>query len=115
MIINARDFIRPEIQNLETVENTVKEILTDIKTNGDVAVNYWSNKIDGRDAKVINLLPFERYELDDELAEAIKIAYQRIQLFCEFQAKDLNNDSFTDDIGEFGYLYQPIELSLIHI
>ena len=109
MIINARDFIRPEIQNLETVENTVKEILTDIKTNGDVAVNYWSNKIDGRDAKVINLLPFERYELDDELAEAIKIAYQRIQLFCEFQAKDLNNDSFTDDIGEFGYLYQPIE------
>ena len=109
MIINAKDFIRAEIHNLQAVEKTVKKILTDIKNNGDVAVNQWSNKIDGREATLINLLPFGEYELELELAESIKIAYQRIRSFCEFQAKDLNNDSYTDVIGEFGYLYQPIE------
>jgi len=109
VIINAKDFIRAEIHNLQAVEKTVKKILTDIKNNGDVAVNQWSNKIDGREATLINLLPFGEYELELELAESIKIAYQRIRSFCEFQAKDLNNDSYTDVIGEFGYLYQPIE------
>ena len=103
------DFVRPSIKNLQTVENTVKKILDDIQTKGDDAVNQWSQKIDGRNAKIINLLPFEQYKLDTELSEAIKIAHQRIRIFAEFQAKDLYTDSFTDGFGEFGYLYQPIE------
>jgi len=109
VIINAKDFIRPEIKNLESVESTVQTILTDIRKNGDKAVNLWSNKIDGCDAELIDLLPFEDYKLDNELAQAIQVAYQRIKAFSQFQAKDLTNDSFNDGVGEFGYIYQPIE------
>lgn len=109
MYINAKDFVRPKIEDLKTVENTVKTILDDIQTQGDTAVHQWSKKIDGNGAKIIKLLPFEKYNLEFELAVAIKIAYQRIRAFSEFQAKDLNNQSFTDDCGEFGFLYQPID------
>ncbi|MFK8012600.1 MAG: histidinol dehydrogenase [Marinicellaceae bacterium] len=109
MFIKAKDFIRPTISNLQTVEGTVKTILDDIKTHGDKSVNHWSNKIDGCHAKIIPLLAFDDYELDTELAEAIKFAHKRIKVFSEFQSKDLTNDHYTDDIGDFGYIYQPIE------
>lgn len=108
-IIMAEDFKRPVIENLKAVENTVTNILKDIKTNGDNAVNQWSKKIDGQSAEFIKLLPFDEYNLEPELAAAIKTAYKRIKEFCQFQLKDLNNDDFSDDFGTFGYSYQPIE------
>jgi len=108
-IIDAKDFIRPELVNKSTIEETVKTILQDIQENGDSSVNYWSQKIDGQKAQLISLKPFEEYDLTSELSQSIKFAYNRIKTFCKFQIKNLNNDSFKDNIGEFGYIYQPIE------
>lgn len=109
MIIKAEDFKRPEINNRQTVENTVKLILSDIQAHGDKAVNQYSEQIDGFAAQIIPLLPFAEYNLGTELTQAMTAAHRRIQRFAEFQKKDLSNDSFTDECGDFGYVYQPIE------
>ena len=108
-IIQAKDFKRAELKDNQQIEKTVAEILNDIRTNGDKAVNSWSQKIDGQKAKLITLKAFDDYDLEPKLANAIKFAYQRIKTFCEFQAKDLKNDAFNDGFGEFGYKYLPIE------
>ncbi|MCF6287818.1 MAG: histidinol dehydrogenase [Proteobacteria bacterium] len=108
-IINASEFKRSEIDNLQEVAEIVKIILKDIQTNGDVAVNQWSSKIDGQQAQIIKLLPFADYQLDADLSFAIKTAHTRIQRFCLFQIQNLNNCTFNDDFGTFGYIYQPIE------
>lgn len=108
-ITNAENFIRPRLKNQQAITEKVKTILKDIRQNGDFAVNQWSQKIDGIPARKIRLKPFEHYDLGAELELAIKKSYQRIKNFCEFQIKDLNNDSFNDGFGEFGYIYQPIE------
>lgn len=109
-IIQANKFTRPVIENLQTVEITVAKILKDIETNGDSAVNRWNKKIDGQHATFIKLLPFDEYNLEPEVANAIKSAYDRIKKFCEFQMKNLQNDNFSDNFGTFGYIYQPIEV-----
>jgi histidinol dehydrogenase len=108
-IIKAQDYKRAELKDNQQIENTVAEILGDIRNNGNVAVDSWSQKIDGQKGKLITLKTFEDYQLRPELAQAIKTAHQRIRVFCEFQAKDLKNASFNDDFGEFGYKYQAIE------
>ncbi len=108
-IIQAKDFKRAELKDNQQIEDTVAEILNDIRSNGGMAVDSWSQKIDGQKGKLIALKAFEDYGLKPELSEAIKIAYKRIKAFCEFQAKDLKNDSFNDGFGDFGYIYQPIK------
>ena len=108
-IIQAKDFKRAELKDNQKIDKTVAEILNDIRINGDKAVNSWSQKIDGKQAEFIKLKTFDDYNLEAQLAKAIKIAYQRIKAFCEFQAKDLKNDAFNDGFGEFGYKYLPIE------
>jgi len=108
-IILAQDYQRAELKDNQKIEQTVATILEDIRTNGDVAVNQWSEKIDGQKGQFIALKPFEDYPLEADLALAIKTAYQRIKTFCEFQIKDLKDASFTDEYGQFGYCYVPIE------
>lgn len=107
--IQAKDFVRPVFKNQQAVQNKVKTILDDIQLNGDSAINNWSNEIDGKAAQIITLKNFDEYKLDRELATAIKFAYERIENFCQFQMKNLKNDTFIDDFGEFGYIYQPIK------
>ncbi|WP_099018228.1 histidinol dehydrogenase [Marinicella litoralis] len=57
----------------------------------------------------MDLLPFDDYAIDQGLKDAIKSAYRRIQKYCQFQIKDLKNDQFSDEMGDFGFVYQPIE------
>ena len=108
-VIKAADYVRPALKDNQQVAATVSEILTDIKNEGDEAVDRWTEQIDGRQAGYITLKPFDEYDLSDELKASIQFAYQRIKNFCQFQIKDLKSDAFSDDIGEFGYIYQPIE------
>ncbi len=108
-IIQAKDFKRAELKDNQHIKKTVGEILNDIRTNGDKAVDSWSQKIDGQKGKPITLKAFADYRLKPELAQAIQSAHKRIKDFSEFQAKDLKNDTFNDGFGEFGYKYQAIE------
>lgn len=108
-IISAADYVRPALKDSQQVVETVAQILSDIKTESDAAVDRWTEQIDGRKAGYIQLKPFDEYDLSDDLKASIQFAYQRIKNFCQFQAKHLSNDQFSDDIGDFGYIYQPIE------
>lgn len=102
-------YVRPSFKNQEKIETTVTTILDKIKNHGDKAVQAISQKIDQQDAAYIELKPFDEYELEDGLKEAVKSAHMRIKKFCQFQMKTLKNDSFTDEMGDFGFSYQPIE------
>lgn len=108
-IKKTSDYVRPALKDNQQVAETVAQILSDIKTEGDAAVDRWAQQIDGRKAGYVQLKPFDAYDLGEDLKASIQYAYQRIKNFCQFQAKHLNNDQFSDDIGEFGYKYQPIE------
>lgn len=108
-IIKASDFKRPILVNRSDIEDTVANILNDIRLNGDQAVDHWAEQIDGQATQMITLKSFDEYDLETDLKDAIKQAYDRIKAFCEFQIKDLNNDMFDDGIGEFSYIYQPLE------
>ncbi len=103
------DYQRPAFKDQSKIEDTVAKILDKIKVHGDQAVQAISQKIDQQDAQYIALLPFDDYDLDQGLKDAIQSAHRRIQKFCQFQIKDLKNEQFSDEMGEFGVVYQPIE------
>lgn len=103
------EYQRPAFKDQSKIEETVAKILDKIKVHGDQAVRAISQKIDQQDAQYIELLPFEEYELPKGLKDAIQSAHMRIKKFCQFQIKNLKNDQFSDEMGDFGYVYQPIE------
>jgi histidinol dehydrogenase len=103
------DYIRPEFKNKKKIEETVAKILEKIRVHGDKAVDAISEKIDGQPARYIELKPFAEYDLEPGLKDAIQSAHRRIKKFCQFQIKDLKSDQYSDEMGEFGFVYQPIE------
>lgn len=105
----VKGYIRPAFKDQSKIEDTVAKILDKIKVHGDKAVQAISQKIDQQDAQYIELLPFEDYQIESGLKDAIQSAHRRIKKFCQFQIKDLNNDQFSDEMGDFGFTYQPIE------
>ncbi|MGJ8662602.1 MAG: histidinol dehydrogenase [Marinicella sp.] len=107
--IKVNEYNRPVFKNKKQVEAIVTKILDQISTHGDKAVQAFSQKIDHQEAQYIDLLPFDDYALDQGLKDAIKSAHQRIRKFCQFQIKDLKNDQYSDELGDFGFVYQPIE------
>ncbi|MFC3192716.1 histidinol dehydrogenase [Marinicella sediminis] len=106
---HVTDYIRPAFKDQSKIEQTVAKILDKIKNHGDAAVQAISQKIDQQDAQYIDLLPFDEYPIDQSLKDAIQSAHRRIKKFCQFQIKDLKNDQFSDEMGDFGFVYQPIE------
>ncbi len=103
------DYQRPRFKDQSKIEQTVAKILEKIKTHGDKAVQAISQKIDQQDARYIELLPFDEYPLEQGLKDAIQSAHRRIKKFCQFQIKNLKNDQYSDEMGDFGFVYQPIE------
>lgn len=102
-------YMRPAFKNQKKIEETVAKILDKIKIHGDKAVAAISQKIDQQAARYLELKPFTEYDLDPGLKDAIQSAHRRIKKFCQFQIKDLKNDQFSDEMGDFGFVYQPIE------
>ncbi len=104
-----KDYQRPTFKDQTKVEDTVAKILDKIKVHGDKAVRAISLKIDQQAAQYIELLPFDDYDIPPALKQAIQSAHKRIKKFCQFQIKGLKNDQYSDEMGEFGFIYQPIE------
>jgi len=102
-------YVRPTFKNQAQIEETVSKILKKIRIHGDKAVQAISQKIDQQDAQYIELLPFDDYTIEQSLKDAIQSAYRRIKKFAQFQIKNLKNDQYSDEMGDFGFIYQPIE------
>ena len=108
MIIKAKDWQRPALNVDPLLESKVKSILSEIENDGDVAIHKYSQRFDQQAVKEIELKAFSEYQLAPELAEAIKLAASRIEVFAQFQKRSLVSDSFSDEYGNFGQEVKPI-------
>ena len=106
---HVKNYQRPAFKNQTKIEETVSNILTQIKLEGDQAVQAISKRIDQQEAQYIELLPFDDYDIEQSLRDAIQSAHRRIKKFCLFQMKNLKSDHFSDEMGDFGFVYQPVE------
>lgn len=109
MIVNARDWRRPEFNESKELSGSVAEILRDIEKDGDVAIEEYANTFDGKAPQTIGLKPFDEYDLEPELKESIKTAARRIEHFALFQKALIKEQSFSDDFGEYRQRIHPIE------
>ena len=75
----------------EEFEKTVKHILNDIKNNGDSAVIKYTKMFDKIELTPKDfIIPTEKLEeaynsIEDEVREAVKLAYERVKSFHEYQ------------------------------
>lgn len=96
-------------------ENKVKEIIEDVKINGDKAVFKWTKEydkiqLDKREIKVSEREIETAYQtLSEEQIEAIQEAAKRIKSFHEKEKKVLESWSYEDNGAELGQLAIPIE------
>ena len=83
---------RPSI-NFESLMNSVGDILKDVKERGDAAVKEYTLKYDKIKLDEIAVseveLTFAKYEIDEELKKAIKVARTNIELFHNAQIPEL--------------------------
>jgi len=109
MIINATDWTRPILNVDENLSKKVGKILSTIKSKGDSAINDYALKFDQQAVKIIELKPFDEYELESDLSKSIKFAADRIEKFARFQKQHNVSESFEDEYGVYGQIVTPIE------
>ena len=109
MIIKIQDWKRKSLACDPELASKVSEMLARIQADGDQVIDAMAQEFDQQKVEEIQLKAFEDYQLEPELANAIKIAASRIQRFAEFQKQGLDCRTFTDEYGEFGQVVEPIE------
>lgn len=109
MIIRAQDWSRSNLKVDNQIESKVQAILTSIRNEGDSAIDRFSLEFDQQPVKVIDLKPFEDYQLKDDLANSIKMAASRVEKFALFQKRGSRSESFSDEFGCYGQVVSPIE------
>ena len=109
MIINANSWVRPSLTQNNQIATTVAKMLTAIRTDGDSAINQYAEALDGQFPQVSELLPFEDYQLEPQLAKSIKLAADRIEAFARFQNQQNQTRSFSDQYGTYSQQIIPIE------
>ena len=109
MIIKAEEWSRQKLKTDIDLENKVQEILKSIQLKGDPEIERYSLEFDQQAVKVIELKPFEDYQLDSDLASSIQFAADRIEKFARFQKEGNLSRTFTDDFGTYGQIVSPIE------
>ncbi|MGB0495409.1 MAG: histidinol dehydrogenase [Kangiellaceae bacterium] len=110
MIVNLRDWMRPQLDQVGDITHSVSNILREIERKGDTAIDYFSQKFDGIKPKEIKLQEFSEYQLEKELADSIELAASRIEKFARFQKKNGSQDAlFSDEYGEYGQRVTAIE------
>ena len=101
-IINAKDFSYTHInENNRDVSSTVREILEDVKNNGDEAVIKYEKKFDGVELKSLEVSESEKNEaLKQTGPDFIKILERAAKNIHEFHSKQLRNGfSFSNNDG----------------
>ncbi|WP_457639600.1 histidinol dehydrogenase [Persephonella sp.] len=83
--------IKRSEMEVEQFEESVKQILKDVKEKGDEAVIYYTEKFDGVRLRPEEFkVPFEEIEkayesIDDDTRKALEVAYERVRKFHEAQ------------------------------
>ncbi len=109
MIIKAQQWQRKNLNNDPKLAQKVSQMLATIESQGDQAIQAMSNEFDQQEVIEIELKPFDEYQIETDLAEAIKLAAKRIERFACFQKKTISSASFADEYGEYQQVVEPIE------
>ena len=101
-IIGAKDFSYTHInENARDVSATVREIIEDVKTNGDEAIIEYEKKFDGVELKSLEVSQAEKDEALKQTGEDfIKILERAAKNIYEFHSKQVRNGfSFSNNDG----------------
>ena len=107
--VHCLDWQRPVLDDEGEVASLVAKILQDIRQQGDQKIDELSVQYDSFKPEVIPLKAFSDYQLEPKLKQAIEDAAARIERFCLFQKSQLTDQRFSDETGEYGFCYKPIE------
>ncbi|AKE52410.1 histidinol dehydrogenase [Kangiella geojedonensis] len=108
-ILHCQSWQRESSNSHSDAASKVSELLKQIQSQGDAAVEAFSQQFDGFSPEWIELKSPDNYGLEPELLEAIVAAASRIETFAQFQRDKLVDSTYVDDCGEFGFRYQAIE------
>ena len=99
--------------NLETIFPTVKEILDNVKNNGDRALKEYTKKFDNVDIDDFKVHKEEiekaYNKIDYKVIEAIEKAHDNIKSFHEIQAKNLKEWEIDNNGIKAGQIIRPVE------
>ncbi len=91
-------------------EEVVRRIIRDVREDGDNAIRYYNQKLDGVTAAEIRVSPQEiaaAYdEVSPELVEALKFAAKRVRSYAEQQMRGASLDF---NVGGLGQMTRPIQ------
>ena len=94
-----------------TIERDVREILRDIKENGDRAVLKYTKKYDDKKAEKLTVTAAEikknAHKAKPEIVKALETAARRIRKFHEMQAE--SSWSFSEDDTVLGQIIRPLK------
>ena len=100
-----------------TPDEAVRQILKEIRLEGDEALRRWSAKLDGLDTLVFRVPSDEIHKAKDKISEdetqALKISAERIRRF--YSQQPLASWSFEEGEGLLGQLVRPIRRVGIYI
>ena len=102
------------------INETVKNIISDVKENGDESLIKLTNKLDNNKLSLDNILvsqdeiEFASENISNELKQAIQLSHDRVTAYHQKQLpEDLN---YKDDLGiELGYIWNSIESAGVYV
>jgi histidinol dehydrogenase len=102
------------------INETVKNIISDVKENGDESLIKLTNKLDNNKLSLDNILvsqdeiEFASENISNELKQAIQLSHDRVTAYHQ---KQLPEDlSYKDDLGiELGYIWNSIESAGVYV
>ncbi|MDA9591744.1 histidinol dehydrogenase [Pelagibacteraceae bacterium] len=102
------------------VNETVKNIISDVKANGDESVIKLTNKLDNNDLSLDNILVSQdeiesaSKNISDELKQAIQLSHDRVTAYHQKQLPE--DRSYKDELGiELGYVWNCIESAGVYV
>lgn len=111
------DSIRDLFGESLTPDEAVRQILKEIRSEGDEALRSWSEKLDGLSSNVFRVPLKEireaKKKIPEEEAQALKISADRIRRF--YSQQPLASWSFTEGEGSLGQLVRPIRRVGIYV
>jgi histidinol dehydrogenase len=102
------------------IGETVKNIITDVKINGDEALIKLTNKLDSNDLNLTEILvsneeiELASKDISDELKQAIQLSHDRVTAYHKKQLpEDLN---YKDELGiELGFIWNSVESAGVYV
>lgn len=114
-VINASDWVRPDVDAAQKARAVAASILADVQARGEDAVREHSLAIDGFEPRVLELEPWRNYPLTEETRKHMDLAAERIQQFAEMQFSMYRDLEREDRYGRYGQRVVPLDRMAAYI